>query len=199
MDKLENWCYKFDCKQTIIEQKFFYTFVLIVEMVLYFVFASKEPSGEPVEPVGVMEFFGNIYLTISKLVIEGEVAKLLAILLLFSSMTLFPLCLLYPSKKKIIYKSHVFDYISKKIKYDLMKSTMLYMFCVLFYACSDYNMAFVYFAVIVFVYQLLMFPTKNRVVRMVEKMRAELPEAPPMSDEESEAFAKDFLKKLGIK
>jgi hypothetical protein len=60
-------------------------------------------------------------------------------------------------------------------------------------------MAFVYFAVIVFVYQLLMFPTKNRVVRMAEKMRAELPEIPPMSDEESEAFAKDFLKKLGIK
>ena len=199
MDKFENWCYKFDCKQTIIEQKFFYTFVLIVEMVSYFVFASKEPSGEPVEPVGVMEFFGNIYLTISKLVIEGEVAKLLAILLLFSSMTLFPLCLLYPSKKKIIYKSHVFDYISKKIKYDLMKSTMLYMFCALFYACSDYNMAFIYFAVIVFVYQLLMFPTKNRVVRMVEKMRAELPEAPPMSDEESDAFAEQFLKKLGIK
>ena len=199
MDKIETWCYKFDCKQTIIEQKFFYTFVLIVEMVPYFVFAGKEPSGEPVEPVGVMEFFGNIYLTISKLVIEGEVAKLLAILLLFSSMTLFPLCLLYPSKKKIIYKRHVFDYISKKIKYDLMKSIMLYMFCVLFYACSDYNMAFIYFAVIVFVYQLLMFPTKNRVVRMVEKMRAELPEAPPMSDEESDAFAEQFLKKLGIK
>ena len=199
MDKLTNWCYKFDCKQTIIHSKIFYTFVLIVEMVLYFVFASKEPSGEPVEPVGVMEFFGNIYLTISKLVIEGEVAKLLAILLLFSSMTLFPLCLLYPSKKKIKYKEFVLNYIEQKIKYDLMKSTMLYMFCVLFYACSDYNMAFIYFAVIVFVYQLLMFPTKNRVVRMVEKMRAELPEAPPMSDEESEAFAKDFLKKLGIK
>ena len=196
MDKLKNWCYKFDCKQTIIHSKILYTLALIVELVPYFAFASEEPSGEP---VGVMEFFGNIYLTISKWVIEGHEELLLLHFLIISSVTLFPLCLLYPSKKKIKYKEFVLNYIEQKIKYDFIKSFILYMFCLFFYVCSDYNMAFVYFAVIVFVYQLLMFPTKNRVVRMAEKMRAELPEIPPMSDEESEAFAKDFLKKLGIK